>query len=122
MLQATRWVHRAGLALLLLGVLVPASLGLLPALLLAAASGCLLLVLRGGFVQQCWLQLHLLAALTVMAVVVLAVLPVSREVAGLDAAAAGEPLLARERLWLLVSGGMVLVVGAIGYVKPRLGR
>ncbi len=121
MLQMTSNAHRLGLALLLAGVLAPATFGLLPGLLLAALSGCFLLLLRGGFVQQRWLQLHLVAALVVMAVVVLVLLPVTREVAELVAdAGADEALLARERLLLWLTGGLVLGVAAIGYLKPRL--
>jgi|GEM_PF-2312870 len=120
MLQVTRYVHRSGLALLLAGVLAPVAIGVMPGLLLAAVSGCLLLVLRGGVVQQRWLQLHLVAALVVMAVIVLALLPLSREVAVLAGdGAAGEAPLARERLLLWVTGGLVLGVAAIGYFKPN---
>jgi hypothetical protein len=121
MLQITRYAHRLGLALLLAGVLAPVAIGVLPGLLLAAITGCFLLLLRGGFVQQRWLQLHLLAALVVMAVVVLVLLPVTREVAALVAeGGANEALLARERLLLWLTGGLVLAVAAIGYFKPRL--
>lgn len=108
MLQTTRWAHRAGLALLLAGLVAPAAIGVMPGLLLAAISGCFLLILRGGFVQQRWLQLHLVAALGVMAMVVLVLLPLSRELA------AGE----RQIFWL--TGGLVLGVAAIGYFKPKL--
>jgi hypothetical protein len=81
------------------------------------------LLLRGGFVQQRWLQLHLAAALVVMAVIVLVLLPVSREVAAL----AGDPaadaaVMARERLLLWLTGALVLGVAAIGYLKPRRRR
>ena len=55
MLQATRWTHRAGLALLLAGALAPGAIGLLPGLVLAALSGCVLLLLCFGVVQQRWL-------------------------------------------------------------------
>jgi hypothetical protein len=113
MLQVTRYAHRFGLALLLAGVVAPATVGLMPGLLLAAGSGCLLLLLRGGFVQQRWLQLHLAAALAVMAIIVLVVLP------AVDAAASGAPV-ARENVWLWLAGGLVLAVAAIGYFKPRL--
>lgn len=123
MLQLTRYAHRLGPALLLAGVLAPVAIGVMPGLLLAAISGCFLLLLRGGFVQQRWLQLHLAAALVVMAVIVLVLLPVSREVAALagDPAAAAA-VLARERLLLWLTGGLVLGVAAIGYLKPRLRR
>ena len=121
MLQVTRWAHRFGLALLLAGALVPGVIGVMPGLLLAAISGCFLLILRGGFVQQRWLQLHLVAALVVMAVVVLVLLPVSREVTALAGDGdAGAAVIARERLLLWLTGGLVLGVAAIGYFKPGL--
>ena len=121
MLELARNAHRLGLALLLAGVLAPVAIGVLPGLLLAAFSGCVLLLLRGGFVQQRWLQLHLAAALVVIAVIVLVLLPVTREVAALAGdAAAAETLRARERLLLWLTGGLVLGVAAIGYLKPRL--
>jgi hypothetical protein len=121
MLQVTRYSHRLGLALLLAGVLAPGAIGIMPGLLLAALSGCFLLILRGGFVQQRWLQLHLAAALVVMAVIVLVLLPVSREVAALAGDGDdGQAVVARERLLLWLTGGLVLGVAAIGYFKPRL--
>ncbi len=121
MLQVTRYAHRLGLALLLAGVLAPVAIGVMPGLLLAAISGCCLLLLRAGLVQQRWLQLHLWAALVVMAVIVLVLLPVSREVAALGGdAQAAAALLARERRLLWLTGGLVLGVAAIGFFKPRL--
>ena len=121
MLQVTRYSDRLGLALLLAGVLAPGAIGVMPGLLLAALSGCFLLLLRGGFVQQRWLQLHLTAAVVVMAVIVLVLLPESREVAALAGNGdAGEAVVARERLLLWLTGGLVLGVAAIGYFKPRL--
>ena len=119
MLKTLRYAHLAGLALLLIGVLAPHTVGLVPGLVVAAVSGCLLLFLRSGFLQQRWLQLHLVAAFVVMTVVVVVLLPISREVAGLAEAAGREALLARERLWLWAAGALVLAVGAIGYLKPR---
>ena len=121
MLKMVRYAHLAGLALLLVGVLAPQAIGLVPGLVLAAVSGCFLLFLRSGLLQQRWLQLHLAAAFVVMAVIVVVLLPISREVAALDDDAdVGEALVARERLWLWLSGALVLAVGAIGYFKPRL--
>lgn len=121
MLRLTRYAHRSGLALLLAGVLAPTAIGVLPGLLLAALSGCFLLILRGGVVQQRWLQLHLVAALVVMVVIVLVLLPVSREVAGLAGDGdTAEALVARERRLLWLTGALALAVAGIGYFKPRL--
>ena len=120
MLKTVRYAHLAGLALLLVGVLAPRAVGLVPGLVLAAVSGCFLLFLRSGFLQQRWLQLHLAAAFVVMTVIVVVLLPISLEVAGLAEPGGSEALLARERLWLWVAGALELAVGAIGYLKPML--
>lgn len=148
---AMRFIHFLGLALLLGGASAAATIAVLPAqpdallalrqsvdaitwsitmpgLVLAAISGCCLLFMRSGTVQQRWLLLHLGAAIMLMLVIVLSLLPVSRE---LSATAAGvfqgaplpdnlPALVDRERIVLWLTACLALGTAALGFFKPRL--
>lgn len=145
-MQLARFAHLLGLAALLGGVLAAVALPAapetpmamrpamdaltwslaMPGLVVTTISGCLLLFIRAGFMQQRWLLLHLGAAVVLMLVIVLALLPVSRELAATAEATAPPDsvmaLVGRERIVLWLSACLILTTAVLGFFKPRFKR